>query len=281
MSNEELVQKIQAGHEDFLPDLWDAVKGFVAQQAYRAACLEDSLNDKTGLDTYSDFYNTGYLAVYDAAHKFKPYRGTQFLTCLGFYLKKHFNSLRAQLSGWSTGTYTKAQKRIKIDSLNRQILGEGSDDAIELGDTIADPDNQYEEMANKNFIESLHNRLASLLARLAPEERRAIQLRYYKELPLKTIAELTNTPQEKVPQIINKGMDKLRKFAAAGELDNYIERHTNYFTRVSVDAFQSSGTSAVELICMRREEMRRGIIEKLNKRKVDAENAKQTGKPHN
>ena len=99
MSNEELVQKIQAGHEDFLPDLWDAVKGFVAQQAYRAACLEDSLNDKTGLDTYSDFYNTGYLAVYDAAHKFKPYRGTQFLTCLGFYLKKHFNSLRAQLSG--------------------------------------------------------------------------------------------------------------------------------------------------------------------------------------
>ena len=92
---------------------------------------------------------------------------------------------------------------------------------------------------------------------------------------------LTDTPPEKVPQIIKDGMNRLRKFAAAGELDNYIERHTNYYTRVSVDAFQSSGTSAVELICIHREEMRRGIVEKLNHRKVDTDDANHTDKPHN
>lgn len=305
MSNEELAQQIQAGRKELMPALWDGVKGFVFQEAKKAA-LEQSINGKCAdrphgasndkkkertLGLVYDFFDTGYLAVYEAAHKYDASRGALFLTFLDYYLKKHFNALRIELSGWSRSSYRNVQndkklekvphKALTIDSLNRQILGEGSDDAIELGDTIADPDNQYEEMANKNFIESLHNRLASLLARLAPEERRAIQLRYYKELPLKTIAELTNVPQEKVSQTINRGMDKLRKFAAAGELDNYIERHTNYFTRVSVDAFQSSGTSAVKLICMRREEMRRGIIEKLNKRKVDAENAKQTGKPYN
>ena len=57
MSNEELAQQIQAGRKELMPELWDAVKGFVAQQAYKAACLEDSINEKTGLDTYNDFFN--------------------------------------------------------------------------------------------------------------------------------------------------------------------------------------------------------------------------------
>lgn len=56
MSNEELAQQIQAGRKELMSELWDAVKGFVAQQAYKAACLEDSINEKTGLDTYNDFF---------------------------------------------------------------------------------------------------------------------------------------------------------------------------------------------------------------------------------
>ena len=64
MSNEELAQQIQAGRKELMPELWDAVKGFVAQQAYKAACLEDSINEKTGLDTYNDFFNTGYILKY-------------------------------------------------------------------------------------------------------------------------------------------------------------------------------------------------------------------------
>ena len=86
---------------------------------------------------------------------------------------------------------------------------------------------------------------------------------------------------KKYKEITKKFKELLRKFAAAGELDNYIERHTNYYTRVSVDAFQSSGISAVELICIHREEMRRGIVEKLNHRKVDIDDANHTDKPHN
>ena len=63
MSNEELAQQIQAGRKELMPELWDAVKGFVAQQAYKAACLEDNINEKTGIDTYNDFVNTGTSAL--------------------------------------------------------------------------------------------------------------------------------------------------------------------------------------------------------------------------
>ena len=58
MSNEELAQQIQAGRKELMPELWDAVKGFVAQQAYKAACLEDSINEKT-LSKQPNFSNIG------------------------------------------------------------------------------------------------------------------------------------------------------------------------------------------------------------------------------
>ena len=273
MTNEEMVANIQAGHEELMPALWEGVRHFVAAEAYKAACLEDRTNEKSGLDTYNDFFNTGYLAVYEAAHKFDPNRGTVFLTCLGYYLKKHYHALRAELSGWSRGTYERANKEITVDSLNRKILGEGSDDAIELGDTIADPEDQYEAIADKSFINSLHKRLSSLLDRLTPEQSRAIQLRYYDNLTYEAIARITDSSPERVAQIIKTGMEQLRRYAAMGELDDYIERHTNYYTRVGVDAFQSSRISAVELICFKRDDMRRAIFEKLNSRKVDADDA--------
>lgn len=306
MSNEELAQQIQAGRKELMPALWDGVKGFVFQEAKKAAALEQSINGKCAdrphgasndkkeertLGLVYDFFDTGYLAVYEAAHKYDASRGTLFLTFLDYYLKKHFNALRIELSGWSRSSYRNVQndkklekvphKALPIDSLNRPILGENSDDAIELGDTIAAPEDQYEAIVDKSFISSLHKRLSSLLDRLPPEQSHAIQLRYYSCLSHKDIAALTDTPPEKVPQIIKDGMNRLRKFAAAGELDDYIERHTNYYTRVSVDAFQSSGTSAVELICIHREEMRRGIVEKLNHRKVDTDDANHTDKLHN
>lgn len=298
MTNEEMVANIQAGHEELMPALWDGVKGFVFQEAKKAAALEQSINGKFAdrphgasgdkkeertLGLVYDFFDTGYLAVHEAAHKYDAGRGALFLTFLDFYLKKHFNALRIELSGWSRSSYRNVQndkklekvphKALPIDSLNRQILGEGSDDAIELGDTIADPDNQYEEMANKNFIESLHNRLASLLARLPPEQSRAIQLRYYGGLTYEAIARKIDRSPMRAHQLIKTGMEQLRRYAAMGELDDYIERHTNYYTRVGVDAFQSSRISAVELICFKRDDMRRALFEKLNNRKVDADDA--------
>lgn len=275
MSNEELVQQIQEGHKELLPKLWDGVRGFVARQAYKAARLEERINGNAAINVtqdeeetlglFYDFFNTGYLAMDEAVYKFDPKQGVLFLTYLGYYLKAHFNTLRAQLSGWSTGTYYKARKEIKLDSLNRLIIGDGSGDTTELGDLIADPNDLYEELLNEKFIESLRERLALLLERLPPEQSKAIQLRYYSNLSYKDIAVSTDLPPEKVRQIVADGMERLRSFAVAGELDDYIERHTNYYTRVSVDRFRNNGMSAVELICMRREEKRRGILEKIKK----------------
>lgn len=259
MSNEELVQQIQAGNQELMPELWGAVKGFVMQQAHKAACKLDALNEKMGLDTYNDFVNTGYLATYEAAHKYDPQRGTVFLTVLGYYIKKHFNCLYAELSGWSRSTFKKVQNTglINVDSLNRPKYGENSEDAIELGDSIADPDDQLENLIDKLFIQSLRTELDGLLDRIDTRSAAAIRLTYYCNKTKDQVAYSLNTTASEAARLLAKGMRELRKIAVKEKsLDAYIDEHTDYYRRVGVKAFQNTGTSAVELICIRREELR-------------------------
>lgn len=48
--------------------------------------------------------------------------------------------------------------------------------------------------------------------------------------------------------------------AVKSDLAEYVDRNTDYYARVSVDTFQSSGTSAAELIVMQRENMLNDLI---------------------
>lgn len=268
MTNEELVQQIQDGNKELLPELWEGVRRFVRQQAYRWACAWVSSDNRNGVnDLTEDLYQEGYLATEEASRRYKPDEGVPFISFLVFYLKKHFRREIAAYKGWTVGTFEKAQKAIKIESLNRPILNEGSDDAVEFGDKIADPTDFVEESTERMFLDSLHTRLDSMLKRLEPDERGMIQLRYYKNMGYAGIASLCGCTTDAVATNIKKGIGKLRDMAAQGELDDYIDKHTNYYTRVSVAAFQNTGVSSVELVCLKREEMLRKITEKINRKR--------------
>lgn len=74
MTNEELVALIQGGDQEKLPQLWEQVERFVAQQANRRLVLSGGLG---GVE-FGDLYNAGYLALVAAVDTFDPEAGRSF-----------------------------------------------------------------------------------------------------------------------------------------------------------------------------------------------------------
>ena len=72
MTNEELVALIQAGDRDRMGELWQNVERFVWQQAYRRT------QQGAEGDTVEDLYQSGYLALVDAANTYDPCKGKSF-----------------------------------------------------------------------------------------------------------------------------------------------------------------------------------------------------------
>lgn len=268
MTNEELVAQIQTGHKELMPDLWKAVSGFVAQQARKAAGRYDVANDRKGYDAYDDFYDTGYLAVCDAAQTFDSERGAVFLTHLGVYLKKHFGRARANMSGWKIRAYDELRKKgmAAIVSLNRRKYGEDSEDESEIIDTLADTDDAYEALCDRWYAEDLHDILERMLNKLPSQLSDMVRKKYYEGMTTETIANVYDISQAHARAMIAQAMRELLREAQRTEtrraLLPYIgmrTRHTDFYYHVGVNRFQSTGASAVEEIFMYREEAHRKL----------------------
>lgn len=272
ISNEEIISQ---GGNDMLERLWLNNKGIIHKTAWSwsqsGPAADLPINEQKTL--YEDLLQCGYLAVVDAYEHYNPEKGG-FTTILGFYLKKHFHNWCASLSGWTTHQYREAaQNNVRVESLNRIVYSDDAgSDGIELGDLIPDPDDHFAELVDRLYIESLHGKLDKLLNRIKPQEAEVIRLRYYKEKSVEQIAEIMGLTVSRIGQILASGMRNLRQEAIKSDLAEYVDRNTDYYARVSVDTFQSTGTSAVELIVMRRENM---LNEMMNKARAKAKGGKQ------
>lgn len=261
ISNEEIISQ---GGDDMLERLWLNNKGIINQAAWRwshsGPAADLPMNEQKTL--YEDLMQCGYLAVVDAYEHHDPEKGA-FTTILGFYLKKHFHNWCASLSGWTRRLYNEAAKnKISVESLNSLVYSDDPDEGIELINTIRDPDDHFSELVDRLYLEGLHGKLDKLLNRLKPQEAEAIRLRYYKEKTVEQIAEIMGLTVSRIGQILANGLRSLRQEAIKSDLAEYVDRNTDYYTRVSVDAFQNTGTSAVELIVMRRENMLNDLMNK-------------------
>ena len=279
MTNEEIVIEIQAGGAELLPELWEGCRRFIWKQAYKWArtwAPNESYEAVNSLQ--EDLYQTGYLAVEEAARRYKPDKEALFLTFLGFYLKKHFMHTTAEFFGWNYSAFTEELKNLKkarnagiekrnllnVDSLNRPILNEGSDDVIELGDQIADPTDFVEKYTERAFLDSLHNELEHLLNQLDPGKSEAIRLVYYKSKTYGQVAQIQNITPDAVRWRISTGLRDLRRINMREKrLEAYIDVHTSFYRHVGVKAFQNTSTSSVELIFLQREELREACDGKL------------------
>lgn len=265
ISNEEIISQ---GGNDMLERLWLNNKGIIHKTAWSwsqsGPAADLPINEQKTL--YEDLLQCGYLAVVDAYEHYNPEKGG-FTTILGFYLKKHFHNWCASLSGWTTHQYREAaQNNVRVESLNRIVYSDDPDEGTELGNLIPDPDDHFTDLVDRLYIEGLHGKLDKLLNRLKPNEAQAIRLKYYKNKTTEQIAEIMGLTVSRINQLLISGLRTLRQEAIKSDLAEYVDRNTDYYARVSVDAFQNTGTSAVELIVMRRESLLNEMMNKARKK---------------
>ena len=92
MSNEELAVRIQAGEATVYSVLWEQVKGFVCNAAYRFYNHYTERCNAHGVDS-SDLVQAGYFALVDCVNAYDPQTGYKLLSFdivnigLHFFLK--------------------------------------------------------------------------------------------------------------------------------------------------------------------------------------------------
>ena len=158
MSNEELVQRVQAGERDWLMVLWAQVRGLVYDMARRRIWATDGL----GGVTLDDLMQAGFLGFLEAAESYKQGQGALFSTWLVYHLRRELNQAQGR-------------RRNPLDravSLEAPLTGR-EDDPITLEDTIPDPGAE-EAVEEVGQWDGLYRTLEAL-----PEAQRAVVRRRY------------------------------------------------------------------------------------------------------
>ena len=210
MTNEELAIEIQKGNTEYLPLLFDQVEKFIRKKAAQRLRV---LGEDSGIE-FDELYDSGYLAVIEAAKYFKPESGYKFLTFLDKPLKTAFAEV--------TNAHT--QKGLK-DPLRNAVSLEtpvGEDETLTIGDTIADDTDITAEVIRKVSNKELHNALDNALDQLEPLEAEAIRLQYYSNLNLQQSAVAMKIEPDTVHYLRLNGMRKLRTPEIASELEKYL-----------------------------------------------------------
>lgn len=254
MTNEELAQEIKAGRDDLQLDLWEQVKAFIHQQAYRAFL---QLKGQGGV-TAEDLAQSGYIAMLRAAKTFDPDAGASFIHHLSYMLRTEF----AEAGGYR-GHRRDPQYR---DPMNFPPDGRSSLDAPVPGteeggttylDFVSDPaaEADFADAEDRIFYEQLHAALDVEIDRLPPRKAEAVRLFYWDGETQTAIAERQGVTVQSVHSSIQQGVASLRRGSSGRRLRDYLEERTNYFASVGVSEYQTTGTSAVEKIVLRREQM--------------------------
>lgn len=166
MSNEELVELIQAGDRDRLLELWEQVRLLVLKFARKWAGI--------GRLELDDLMQCGFIAMMEAA---ATYDGSAaFTTWLGWYIKKEFNI--------ACGQRTERQRREPL--LNAKSLDEpltGAEDSGTLGDLVADPaaTAAFEAVEDDGRQQLLYATLMDAVGALPENQRQAVRCKYWKQ----------------------------------------------------------------------------------------------------
>lgn len=242
MTNEELVALIQNGERDRLPELWEQVERFVAQQARRWHLLSGGAG---GVEV-EDLYQNGYLALVAAADSYDPTAGRAFIGWLALALKTVFAE--------AGGCRTLKQARDPLGHARSLDVPASEDSDTTMGDLVADPGaaQDFRDVEERLYLEQLHNALEKALNELPDRQGDTLRWRFYQNRSLEEIAAAEGMSGEAVRQWQIKGLRALRQ---QQELQRFVEERTPYYLRVGVSDFQRNGESAVERIVFRREKL--------------------------
>lgn len=173
MTTDEIAAAVQAGQAEIL-ELWRAIERFVWKMARRKIA---SLDGRRGVDVY-DLVQVGFLSMLEALNRFDAAKGGSFIWQLSMALKTGFAE--------ATGSRTARAFNEPLDnsiSIDTPLTEEENADV--LGDLIPDPAAElaFNEVAEADMVQLLHNALESALATLPHEQADALRMKYYEERP--------------------------------------------------------------------------------------------------
>ena len=194
MSNEDLVEKIRAGETELILDLWNNCRRFIYKMAYPFSDNEE----------IEDLVQSAYFALLKAIEYHNP--EYKFLTTLGYCLKKIFYSRR----------YRQA-----VISLSEPVSSEEGAGTYE--DIIPDPYDYLVPMEDRIWLEQLHKTLKTAMKDLTPQQRKVLQMLYFKGYTAGHAAEILGLPRSAVYKIEKESLRKLRFKSRINGLQQFIE----------------------------------------------------------
>lgn len=235
MTNEDLAVRIQAGERERLPELWDRVERFAAQQARRTAQAAGP-----GAD-WEDLYQCGYLALAEAVEDYNRDRGS-FLTWFGFFLQTAFAE--------ETGYRTQRQRRDPLrGAISLDDPVPGTDDLL-LSDTVADSEDRIADTEDAIWWDELHTAMLEALGSLPPDCRDILRRRFYQLQTLARAAQETGRTQNRVRQIEAIAIRQLRHPRIARNLQPFAYPDGDIYAAglrgTGLSVFRRSGESSVE-----------------------------------
>ena len=243
-SKEELAAAIRAGKRELLPQLWNRVERFVARQASRAV-----RNRFCGGAEFDDLYQSGYLALVAAVETYDPKGGKSFVGWLALTLKTAF----AEACGYRTARQANDPLR-RAASLDAPI-GDDENGGVFL-DLIPAADANPEDVAVESlYLRQLHDALEEAMKELTPRQQTILRRRYYGGHTQEAIAAALGCTRSGVSEQERAALKRLYDARSVNGLSWYLEHETNYYQPVGPQTFQRTGTSAVEKIVLKREEL--------------------------
>lgn len=248
MSNEELAEHIRDGDESLIPRLWEQVERFISMQARRYLRAVEERGAAPAFEA-DDLVQEAYFAMLRAVDYYDAERGG-FLKILELCCKTAF----AEVAG-----YRRSAQR--GDAMGRSISGDAplaEEGDLTLLDTIPADGPEVEDAATAvMYQEQLHDALDHALAGLTMRQEMILRRHYYQGESQDTVAADLGCTRANISDQERAALRRLYDAREINGLCEFLETHTNYYAYAGLNRFKHTGTSAVEAIAIKREELAR------------------------
>ena len=197
MTNEHLAEAIQTGDRSKILPLWEQVRRYAHDRAYK---WFRATNGRGG-QTVQDLEQEAFLALLEALEGWDEKAGP-FLPWYSMRLKAGFTAATAQRT-----------QRDRLDPLESALsldmpLLDGEDDLFTLADVVADPraEQDMEAVAERDLQAGVRRVVDSLPA----EQRRVILLRYFRDMTREQTAQRLHLTRARAAAIESKALRLLR-----------------------------------------------------------------------
>ena len=247
MSNEELAAAIQNGKSERIGELWEQVEGLVKWKAKRTMTALELRGAFCGVE-FDDLVQCGYPAMAAAVESYSPENGS-FSTWFMYYLQKEF----AEATGYRTqrGRNEPLNESLSLDKpLSDEV------DSVVFGDLV--PDQRatatMEAVEDHEYQRQLHEAVEKALSALPADAAEVLRLRNYDGLTLDEAGERLMVSRERIRQLEQKGIRKLREPKIACTLRPFMI--FDFYSSTGLSAYRQSGMSIQERYVAMEEEHR-------------------------